>query len=154
MKEELFFSCLVILIIFNVGYFFINPDAGFSMLLGTVTGFIVSAVPLVILAGIQLGAVTFSFSLSDVAVRFIAIFSVLTPLLISINLPLGSVGFSGIAASYIFGGKTVPLGLGLLTNMYNAFLVNDLWGIGIILTSIIGMLTLISAFMIAIAQGD
>lgn len=150
MKEELFFGCLTILIVFNVGYYFINPDAGFSMLLGTVLGFVASAIPLVILAGLQIGAITFSFSLSESTVKFIAMFSILTPLLISIQLPLGLIGITGILGSYLFGGRTVPVGLGLLTNMYNAFAINDLWGIGIILTSIIGMLIIISAIMIAI----
>jgi len=143
MKEELFFGCLIILIVFNVGYYFINPDTGFNMLLGTVTGFIFSAIPLVILAGLQIGALTVDFSLSDVVVKFISIFSVLVPMLISVNLPLGLTGT-------LFGGRTVPLGLGLLTNMYNVFTTNDLWGIGLILTSIIGLMIIVSAVMIAV----
>jgi len=146
MKEELFFSCMTVLIIFNVGCYFINPLIGFNMLLGTVTGFIFSAVPLVLLAGLQVGALTVDFSLSDVTVRFIAIFSVLMPLLISVDLPLGLAGT-------LFGGMNVPIGLGLLTNMYNAFVQFDMWGIGIILTSIIGLLVIISAVMIAVSGG-
>lgn len=146
MKEELFFGCMTVLIIFNVGCYFINPLAGFNMLLGTVTGFMFSAIPLILLAGLQVGALTVDFSLSDVTVRFIAIFSVLVPLLISINLPLGLVGT-------LFGGANVPVGLGLLTNMYNTFITYDMWGLGIILTSLIGLLVIVSAMMIAISQG-
>lgn len=116
------------------------------MLLGTITGFIFSAIPLIVLAGLQVGALTVDFSLSDVSVRFISIFSVLVPLLISVDLPLGLAGT-------LFGGRSIPIGLGLLTNMYNIFLINDMWGIGIILTSIIGMLMLVSALLISIEGG-
>lgn len=123
------------------------------MLLGAVVGYMVAAVPLIILAGIHIGALTFDISLSDVTVRFIAVFSVLIPLLISIDLPLNMVGIAGIGASYLFGLHSIPIGIGLLTNMYNIFLINDMWGIGIILTSIIGMLMLVSALLISIEGG-
>jgi hypothetical protein len=95
------------------------------------------------LVQLQVGALTVDFSLSDVVVKFISIFSVLVPMLISVNLPLGLTGT-------LFGGRTVPLGLGLLTNMYNVFTTNDLWGIGLILTSIIGLMIIVSAVMIAV----
>lgn len=113
------------------------------MAFGLVTGLIFSVLPIVILAGVRIGALTVEYELSDTTIKAISFMAFLFPMLISVNIPLGLAG-------NIFGGESIPVGLGLLTNMYAVFGIGDFYGIGFIITSLLGIMTIISGVMIAL----
>lgn len=132
MKEEIFVSIFGILLLYNIGYVLIVPTSTFSMGLGVLVGFIVTVLGIGALSG-----VTFmGTGLNEVSVKIIFTVASLLNLMFSIQISLF--------------GYTLPVGLGLITNLYSSFTVNDMFGIGLMLSTVLGGLVLVSGIMIAI----
>jgi len=135
-KEGIFFSCLTILIVFEVGYYLINPES--LWLLGV--GGLLSMIVVGVTTGIVAGASVLSTGLSDTSVRIVFFTTSVLTLLFRIDIPINAE-------------VTIPLGIGLfyptLTDIFLVTPTGSLSLIGFVLISILMLFTVISGLMIA-----
>lgn len=148
-KESIFFSCLTIMIIFEVGYYFVNPTAIWNLGISAITSIITVA----LIVGIILGVSAFTFSLSDTTIGLVVILSSLLTLMVQIDIPLSYFGILGSTLGTFLGLDSIPVGIGLLyPNITSIFITanTDIMSIiGLILVSIIMLITVVSAILIA-----
>ncbi len=160
-KESVFFSSIVIMIIFEVGYYFIYPETAFALGLGALTSIVIVGVTTGLVAGLNIvssGENTFGTRVAFVASTLICIFFRLEIPISSFNEGniLAQVGMlhpiDNIATPYI------PLGIGLLhPNLTSVFLVENMGLLGIfgmLIVTIIVFLTIVSGLMIMAGDSD
>lgn len=137
MGMGIFLSIVMILSIFNIGYYIMYPDTIFSLGISAITSFI----GIGIIVGVLSGFSAFSVSLSDASQRLILIVLTLVNLLFQIIIPL-SEDFN------------IPIGLGLLSNLFNVFAINDVAYLGWIFCTIMGILALVSGLQMVVGVGE
>lgn len=131
----IFSSVIIILGIFNIGYCFIYPNEVMIIGIGAITGFAVTVLAIGILSGITI----FSSGLSTTSQTVLFVTVALLNILFQFTVPVDD--------------YTIPIGLGLLQNVYEVFLIYDFWGIGFIICTILGLLALVSGLMMASGSG-
>ena len=137
MGMGLFLSVLMVLSIFNIGYCIICPTQTLSVGIGVITGFLAIVIPIGILSGFS----ALTVSLSDKAQQLLFVTIALINILFQIQIPINTpVGFSLPA---------IPIGMGLLSNMFLVFAQNDAMGLGFIICTILGLLALFSGLQMA-----
>ncbi len=161
-KESLFLSSIIILVVFEVGYYLINPSTLWNLGVGTITSVVVVGLSIGLVAGLNLAAS--GENIFGTRLAFIA--STLFCILFQFDIPVttsGGVGlsiFSGIlsAINLTHSTPTIPIGIGLLyPNLTNIFITSDggvLGMFGLIIVSIIIFITVISGVMIAAGGGS
>jgi hypothetical protein len=139
-KEGVFFGCLSILIVFEVGYYLLNPATTWGLGLAAITSIVVVGITTGLLAGINVaasGEIGFGARLAFIVATLFCI-------LFQFDIPTGA------------GAPTIPIGIGLLyPNMSNIFItgLNDpISMFGLIIMSIIVFITVISGLMIAAGE--
>ena len=137
MGMGIFLSIIMVLTIFNIGYYVMYPDTIFSLGISLVTSFI----GIGIVVGVLSGFSAFSVSLSDTSQRLILIILTLVNLLFQITIPL-SEDFN------------IPVGLGLLSNLFTVFAVNDVAYLGWVFCTIMGVLALVSGLQMVVGVGE
>lgn len=137
MGMGIFLSIVMILSIFNIGYYIMYPDTIFSLGISAITSFIGIGIIVAVLSGFS----AFSVSLSDASQRLILIVLTLVNLLFQITIPL-SEDFN------------IPIGLGLLSNLFNVFAINDVAYLGWIFCTIMGILALVSGLQMVVGVGE
>lgn len=122
---EIFISVMIILLIFNVYYVFSFPESTWNLTVGAITGFLAVILTIGIISGIQvLGS-----GLSESSIKILFGVGSLLNVLFQINIG----GF--------------PIGLGLVSNVLSVFGM-EFFGLGMILTSILGILAFVSGLII------
>lgn len=161
-KESIFFSCLIIFIVFEVGYYLMNPTSIWTLGVGAITGIVVIGVATGLLAGINIaasGEIGFGARLAFISATLFA-------LLFRFDIPTSAISgtstifFGSLIPSYPGSSSTlasvvnIPIGIGLLyPNMYNVFVIpndtNPAGMFGMIIMSVIILLMVISGILIA-----
>lgn len=137
MGMGIFLSVLMVLFVFNVGYYVIYPDSVELVGISVLTTFITTGLAIGIISGIS----AFTIEISDTAQKIIFVVVLLVNIMFQIVLPFGDL-------------YELPLGLGLLTNVFNVFALNDALLIGYVISSILGILALVSGLQMAVGEGD
>lgn len=127
---KLFIACAIALLIGNVVYYSINPDAFTSDLMGGITSFVVSAIIVLAVSSVNVA----TFSLSDSFISLIMAITTLINLFFQMSIAGHDIGF------------------GLLTNMIT-LTSGSAFGIGGIIINAIGLIMFISAMMIVNGAG-
>jgi hypothetical protein len=149
-KEPLFFSCLSIMIIFQIGYYLMDIQTRiFTLTVGIIT----SAMITVLVIGIVAGVNGLSFGLADKSVGFAAIMAMIASLFIRIDIPLSYFGIVGDGIKFVFGLDSIPIGIGMLyPNMTSIFITSDnniLSIFGLIIITVVTLITVVTGLMIA-----
>jgi len=158
-KETIFISSLTILFIFYSFYYIANPGFAFPMAIGTIAGFIIEILAIVLLAGIRV----FDTGLSDVSIKAIAVIGTVVNILFGIRIDAssGNIVMNMISAPLALLSLFLPhsengqimVGMGLLYPIgYNIFVVEGmglLGHIGFIIISGLSVLALVSGILIA-----
>lgn len=144
MKEEIFFSCTTMLILFQGFYLMVNPSATWSFGIGAIMGFIGTALLIGVLSGIQ--AITFGLSETSVRILFITA-SILNLMFgFTVNVTIGP--YNAI----------LPVGMGILyPTAWNIFATNtgDFLGyLGFMFITGMVVLMLISGLLMAAGTGE
>jgi hypothetical protein len=142
MGMGIFISVITILVIFNAGCYMVNPVSYPLLDINTFISYIVSVVAIACIVGIS----ALTFSLSDNAQRLIFVSLGLIDLLFQIKLSLPDI------PGYNF--PTVPLGLGLISTPFSIFMVSDFLHIGLIVTLVLGVLSIVSGLEMAMGVSD
>lgn len=129
MKEELFLSTLIVLVLFNVGVVMINPSQ-VSILNVDVSGFILSVLSIAVVGGIKV----FDTGLSDS----------------SINILVGAIILFNIMYQIEIEGFT--LGFGLITTVFNVFNTGDILGYGTLFASILSLIMIFTGMLILVEK--
>jgi hypothetical protein len=137
MGMGIFLSVIMVLVIFNFGYWAIYPTTMTFIGLSALTAFVTTGLAIGVISGIS----AFTVAISDTAQKIIFVIVLLVNILFQITLPLGE--------SFDF-----PIGLGLLTNVFNVFASSDAMLIGYIITTILGVLAMVSGLQMAVGAGD
>jgi len=126
---EIFIICMIMLILFNFFYYAVSGANWMIDVAGGVVGFLGVIASVGIIAGIQvLGS-----GINTEGIKILFGFGCLLNILFKINVG----GF--------------PIGLGLLTNVFNAFTSSsDFLGFGMFITSVIGLTIIISGLLIIV----
>jgi len=151
-KESIFFSCLMVLILFEIGYYLVTPTSIFSIQMGAITSIIIIGIATGIVAGLNVlssGENTFSTRLIFMSATLLCIF-------FRLDIPTTIFGSHSVTSSIIssLGGSSIggasgsttpiPIGIGLFyPNMTNIFLTG-----GVDIISIFGMIIISSFFLI------
>lgn len=166
-KESIFFSCLIIFIVFEVGYYLINPSSTWMLGVGAITGIVVIGIATGLLAGINIassGEIGFGARLAFIS-------ATLFTLLFRFDIPTSTISgtstifFGSLIPSYpgsnsiIASTVNIPVGIGLLyPNMYNIFVIpndtNPAGMFGMIIMSVIILLMVVSGLLIAAGDGS
>jgi len=137
MAMGIFLSVIMVLVIFNIGYYAIYPDT--IQLLGV--SIILSFATAGLIIGVISGVEVLGSGISDTAQRIIFIVVILLNMLFQIDIPIGE-------------GITIPVGLGLLSNVLEVFVTNDAYLVGYAICTILGVLALVSGLQMAVGAGD
>jgi len=137
MGMGIFLSVMMVLTIFNLGYYMIYPTTVTFIGLSVLTTFITTGLAVGIISGIQI----MGSGISDTAQKIVFVIIILVNIMFQIVLPLPDLG-------------ELPIGLGLLSNIYNVFAVNDVWFIGFAISTILGILAMVSGLQMAVGEGD
>lgn len=149
-KESIFFSCVMIIIIFNVGYYLISPNINiWYITIGATTGFFVSALVTGVSASVQVEG----SGISDTGIRLIFSTMAILTVLFRVEIPITWSSVLSIIG-LIFKFNSIPLGIGLLyPNMTNIFLLNDgnpFTMFGMLIVTVLAFMTVISGLLIAV----
>jgi hypothetical protein len=163
-KEGVFFGCLSILIVFEVGYYLLNPTSTWSLGIGAISSIVIVGITTGLLAGLNVAAT----GENGFGSRLGFISATLFCILFQFDIPIASTDFDPLSASALWTlhipGITppiahttgLPVGIGLLyPNMSNIFItgLNDpISMFGLIIMSIIVFITVISGLMIAAGE--
>jgi hypothetical protein len=168
-KEGVFFGCLSILIVFEVGYYLLNPTTLWALGLGAISSIVVVGVSTGLIVGFNFA----SSGENGFGSRLAFIASTLFCILFRFDIPVHTEGgihfnpsiLSGLLSglelllNYLFGShstSSIPIGIGLLyPNMSNIFingLTDPISMFGLIIMSIIVFITVISGLMIAAGE--
>lgn len=133
---ELFITVMAILTIFNFIYCVANKNVVNTMVVGGITSLIATAIMLSVVAGIQvLGS-----GLNSASIKILFGVSALLQILFQIQFTIGTQNFS--------------IGLGLINNVFNAFNSGDLFGIGLFVSTVFGVLALVSGLIVVIVSSE
>jgi hypothetical protein len=163
-KESIFLSCIIILTIFEIGYYLITPSAIWSLELGAISSVIVIGISVGLVAGLNIAA----SGENGFGARLIFISATLFCILFQFTIPqsvadvsgpntlsntLAGLGFSG----YKFTSTSpIPVGIGLfypnMTNIFINGLTDPLSIFGLIIMSTLMFITLITGLMIAAGE--
>jgi hypothetical protein len=126
---EIFIVCMIVLILFNFFYYAVSGANWPIDLLGGVVGFLGVIASIGIIAGIQvLGS-----GINTEGIKILFGFGCLLNILFKISVG----GF--------------PIGLGLLTNVFQAFTSSsDFLGFGMFITSVLGLTIIISGLLVIV----
>ena len=157
-KESIFFSCLIILIVFEAGYYLMNPASLWTLGAGAITGIAVAGILTGIVAGFNFassgenifGARLMFISATLFCILFRFDIGTYTDNASPLNIISGVLSFLTLTRTT----QSIPIGIGLLyPNMYNIFVIpgdTSMVGIiGMVIVSIIILLMVISGMMIA-----
>lgn len=112
MKESIFFSCTIILLLFQGFYLMVNPVAVWSFGIGAIIGFVTTA----ILIGVLSGATVVSSGLSDTSVRILFITASMINIMFQFTIDRWIGPYHAV----------VPMGMGILyPTAWNIFSVNN-----------------------------
>jgi hypothetical protein len=149
-REGIFFRSLIVMIIFEIGYYLVNINAIWMLGLGAITSLILIGLIVGIVAGIS----ALTVGLSDTSVRIAFIASTIISLFMQVEIPLSWFGTIGDAVKPFTGGDVLPLGIGLLyPNITSVFITanTDILSIfGLIIVSVIMLITVVSGILIAV----
>jgi len=142
--DETFIALMTGLLIFNFIYFSLTGNVMQFLLnisIGTLITLIISAVVFSILSSISV-VVEFlasgaAVSMNPMGTRIIFGISVMLGLLFQIKIPLFTMGTTTF---------DLPIGVGLLSNVFNVFSISDLYGIPFFMVCIIGIILIVSGF--------
>jgi len=147
-KEGIFFSCLTILVIFEVGYYLLNPNQVWQLGIGVITSVLIVGIGVGVISGVQ----ALSFGLSDTSTRIVFFGASILMLLVRVEIPLYLSGL-GSLFGLIFKTDSIPLGVGLFyPNLTTIFITDPLTPIGLfglIMVSCIMLFMIVSGLMIA-----
>lgn len=130
--SEIFIGIMTILLVFNWLYVSANPLLTNTMLLGTVTGLVTTAIIVSIVTGIQV--VGSGFNGSSVKILFGV--CALLQILFSLNFVIADI--------------QVVIGLGLINNLFVAFSGGDFFGLGFFISTVFGIIALVSGLLVII----
>ena len=137
-KESIFFSCLTIMIIFEVGYYLLNPTQIWSLGVGAITAIISTGV----ITASVIGLTALTIGLAEESIRIIFFASTILTLLFRIDIVINLGGLNSI-----------PLGIGLLhPNLTSIFILDTITPLsmfGLMIVSVIMLFTVITGLMIA-----
>lgn len=153
--SELLISVMAILMVFNFIYIAAFPDIANTMILGSIIGLVVTVLIVCIVGGVQvLGS-----GLSGTSIKMIFGIAILFNILFQINLPSWIFGIISVVATVAgYGINTnlsIPIGMGLTNNIFNAFANGDLWGLGFFVATTLSIVALVSGIMVIMgASGE
>lgn len=137
MAMGVFLSVIMVLVIFNIGYYAIYPETVELLGVSVILTFATAGLAIGVISGVEvLGS-----GISDTAQRIIFIVVILLNLLFQIDIPIGE-------------GIEIPLGLGLLSHVLEVFVLNDAYMIGYAVTTILGILALVTGLQMAVGAGE
>lgn len=139
--KSIFATNTILLLIINLIYVFMNPTLTNSITLGSLVGFVSGVATIGLIIGIQISVVGSGISLSDQSIKMFITIAMLLNILFSIDI-----------WTFQFGGNeyTAQIGLGLINNMMDIFSGGDFLGLGLILASIISIITFVSGVMMVV----
>jgi hypothetical protein len=148
-KETVFFSSLVIMLIFEIGYYMMNLTTVWMLGVGVITTILTIGLTVGIVAGIS----ALTVGMNDTSVRIAFMASTIIGVLFRFEIPLSWFGIVGDTIKFFFGFDTIPMGIGLLyPNLTSIFIVtgNDILSIfGLMIVSSLMLITIVSGLMIA-----
>lgn len=163
MKETIFFSCLGILIVFEMGYYIIYPTTAWAFGLGALTSIIITGVATALVAGLNVGA----SGENMFGTKLVFFVSTLMCILFKFDIPVSAEsGSNWVMASGVLSflasvtkTPTIPVGIGLLhPNLTSVFIIdNDPSYIGMfamMIVTVIVFLTIISGILIVMGGSD
>lgn len=165
MKEEILFSSLFILVIFQSFYFFMYPDLIGTILVGALLGFFLVGIVLSILAGLKVGFEVLGsgvqLQIGENSLRLITVVLVVMSVFFGIRtrVGFGDIGLTMENTGLNTSGINFQIGLGLLyPTAYDLFVPTPnnimsgglLGFIGFAIITILMMLTIVSAVLIAL----
>jgi hypothetical protein len=149
-KEGIFFSSLLVMLIFEVGYYLMNLKTVWSLGVSAITSFLLIGLTVGIVAGIS----ALTVGLSDVSIRIAFIASTIITLFFRFEIPISWLGIVGDAIKFNLGIDSLPLGIGLLyPNITSIFITanTDILSIfGLMIVSIVMLITVVSGVLIAV----
>jgi hypothetical protein len=160
-KESIFLSCLGILIVFEVGYYLLNPTSVWALSISAISSIIVIAISTGLLMSLNIAASgegNFGARLGFISASlFCILFQFNIPVAIANSASSFWSGFWTLNVPGIqpptTGTNSIPIGIGLVyPNLTNIFITgnNDIASMfGLIIISIIIFITIISGVMIA-----
>lgn len=125
---EIFISSIVTLSIFNFIYVSSTPSKINNMGIGALTGLLTTIIAVGIISSIQI----LGSGLNSASIKIIFGVGFLVNILFKVEI----------------GG--LPIGLGLMNNLYEVFMAGDLLGIGFFITTVFSFITLVSGIIIII----
>ena len=160
MKEEIFFACISILAVFEIGYYLMTPNSIWTISIGAITSIVIVGISIALFTSLNV----MSSGESVFGARTATIASTLFCMLFQFNIPMQSETIGGnnisiisgvlsfINLSHVIHTPSIPVGIGLLyPNLTNVFLVDNM-GIlgmfGMIVVSIIMLMAIVSGIMI------
>jgi hypothetical protein len=153
----IFLPCVTVLIIFNVIYIQTTPNAIAIITTGALLTFFLAVLTVGIIGGIQiLGS---GVNTESLAIAFGS--AMLLGVLFQIQLPWGGgVGLTWVTPDWahptgliITSGATLPVGMGLATNLINAMPITSLGGIPFMFVTILTLVTFISGIIAFVTTG-
>ena len=122
--QTIFFTCLAIVLLFNVFYITSNPEMVWNIALGGIIQFVATIIATTILGSINI----LGSGLSDEGVKVVFGVGAILNILFQINI------------------GNVPVGMGLVMNLFDLF-GTEFYGIGYMITSILGLMLLVSGLV-------
>jgi len=126
--QEIFISSILVLLFFNFIYVSSTPNKVNTMTIGALIGLLVVVISVGVISSIQI----LGSGLNSASIKIIFGAGVL------INIMFG-IEISGL-----------PIGLGLMNNLYEVFSQGDLIGIGFFITTVFSFITLVSGLIMII----
>jgi len=127
--QEVFLGSLSVMLLFSVVVMFMSPENIWEFTIDAVAG---TFIGLILIAGVLTGINVLGSGLNSESVAIIFGVGALLNILFQIEIA----GF--------------PIGLGLVNNMVNSFGASDGLGLGYLLSTVIGLITLVSGTIIII----
>lgn len=122
--QEVFISCLMILMLFNIFYIFSDPEISWNLTLDVLTGFISGVIANAVITGVSI----LGSGLNSSSTKIIFGVGSILNLLFQIKI------------------ANIPIGLGLATNLFGLF-GTEFFGLGLILISVLALITIVSGLM-------
>lgn len=128
-SQEIFIVLMVTLLIFNFCVVSLNGNAS-AFLLNLAVGGILTVIIAGMVAAVASAINVLGSGVNPAGTKIIFGFAVLLGILFQLTFTIGT--------------ATIPLGMGLLTNIFTIFSISDLYGIPFFLTAVIGVVILVT----------
>lgn len=146
--QDVFLSLVTVLVFFNAFYYVVYPEQTSNLVIGTITTFLVLSMVLGIVCAIQILGSGINPTGTKILFGTITIFEIC----FQFTIPSWVIGTNPYFATIFNNG--LPIGMGLINNVFAVFAVGDLLGIGMIISTIMMILLMTSGLLTIVQSGS